>query len=154
MKKMNVFILIIIGLLSINVFAADKIDWFQFGATIVSNIIIYFLPVIFAGLIYLFLKLAKKFNLESNDIIVGLVNDLVEKSIQFVEDWASKQAVKPTSDEKLNKALEVIKNLTDNEIVKKYIESHINELVIRINAAVKEEFNYSIPEKVEDTEKK
>lgn len=99
---------------------------------IVANFALMFisvLGVVLTGLATLAVKaLVKKYNLQNEAEIQDQVDTLIEKGVHATEEWAQKQAVKPTGNVKMDYAIGVIKSLSQNPAIKSYTDEQLKKL--------------------------
>jgi hypothetical protein len=99
---------------------------------------IHILTSLFAGTLALLvthigMSLARRFGIEASDAKLEHLQDLAEDGIHFAEDWANKKlgenGIKPSGNDKLDKALQVVKNLADSSVVQSYTDDKLKTII-------------------------
>jgi hypothetical protein len=74
-------------------------------------------------------KLAAKFHMEKNATLDGLLQEKVRLAVGSVEGWAKTQAGKPSSQEKLNKAVDIAKGFLQISGLPKLAEDKLKAMI-------------------------
>jgi len=74
-------------------------------------------------------KVLNRYHIAMSDDMKWVAQKLMETAVLHVEEWAQKQATKPSSNEKLKKAIETAINLSDHSGLTNYIKKNGEVLV-------------------------
>ncbi len=130
-------------ILPCSVFAAESAavavesgtDWKAFGANVLVIVLGIAGAVIVKSAHVAIKAIAAKFNAESVVADDKMVQAGLEYAYHYVEEWAKKQAQKPTNNEKLDMGLKVVREVValpsvqgmSNEALAKLLESTVNK---------------------------
>lgn len=87
------------------------------------------------GIVY---SILKKLNLQNNELAIEISDRIIAEAIKAAEKWANNQKEAPKSKDKLNKAVEFLRDLAKNEGVKKFIDAGDDYLYTKIESKLLE----------------
>jgi len=136
MKMKNVVMIMLLLCLSFVGFAAEEVlvdsgdsGWLPVIGTIVQHIMDTLGPAIGLLLLGVLYRIFKKWGLENVDLIDKVAKKAVARACDWVEVWAAKQAEKPTSETKYQKAVEKAFEIAEKLGVLDYVKKHVDELI-------------------------
>jgi len=100
-----------------------------FAGTILTWILGSFGSVIMGYGILVIRKVLNRYHMNMSGDMKWVAQKLMETAMMHVEEWAQKQKTKPTSNEKLLKAIETAMNLSDHSGLTAYIKKNGEVLV-------------------------
>jgi len=136
MKIGNMMILVLMLCLSFAGFATDEVvvdvgdaGWLPVIGTIIGYIMNTYGGAVGVMLMVILFRILKKFGLENSELMDKVAKKAVARACDWVEVWAAKQADKPTSQEKYQKAVEKAFEIAGKLGVLTYVQKHIDELI-------------------------
>lgn len=111
---------------------SDSTNFYPIIGTILSWLLGTFGSIISAYGVLIVRKILAKYHIELNDETRYLAQKLMLTAVTHVEEWANKQSEKPSSNDKLKRAIEVAISMSDNIGVTNYLKKHGETLVDNI----------------------